>query len=90
MLLACVLGLSLAETTAAGHRCKMMNPQKYCLSVESRQVEKELGHRNREVIQNLIVWRCPQLSGNMDKFLTQPKSPNAAKINVLLIHALRT
>lgn len=36
VLLPCVLGLSLAETMAAGHRCKMMNPEKYCLSGESR------------------------------------------------------
>lgn len=37
--------------------------------MESKQVEKELGHRNGEVIWEPTVWRCQQLSGNMDKVL---------------------
>lgn len=63
-------------------RYRMMNPQKGCLHVESRL--KKNFPRNGKVIQDPTVWRCQQLSGNMDKvLLRQPKSPNSAKINVL-------
>lgn len=71
MLLACVLGLCFAETTASRMQKEDNKPSIVLPWMWRILVGKEAGHSNKKVNKKLVFWTIPQLS----EITEDPKKP---------------